>query len=174
MPKNKQNDANQNETSEDQQADTAQEQATAAPKVPGVAVARKLSVATVYGKVKVKDIPTGGQVHVMRIAGTASDSVSGESAFGRWESLKGEFAAINIETGERFVGVNAFVPGALGEMLIEQVKAGVKEDVGFSLKFSVDVFVTVSPRDENKYEYVTKPVIETTAGNQALLLLDVN
>lgn len=167
MAKNKQ-------TAEAQQDGAAQEQAAAAPKTPGVAVARKLSVATVYGKVKVKDIPKDGQIHVMRIAGTASDSVSGESPFGRWESLKGEFAAINIETGERFVGVNAFVPGALGEMLIEQVKAGVKENVGFSLKFSVDVFVAVSPRDENKYEYVTKPVIETTAGNQALLLLEVN
>lgn len=155
---------------ENQQEKTA----PAEPKTSNVSVARKLSVATVYGKIKVKDIPADGQVHVMRIAGTASDAVSGESAFGRWESLKGEFAAINIETGERFVGVNAFVPGALGEMLIEQVKAGVKEDVGFSLKFSVDVFVAVSQRDENKYEYVTKPVIETTAGNQALLLLDVN
>lgn len=147
---------------------------TISAKKPSVEVARKLSVATVFGKVKIKEIPDGGQLHVMRIAGIAGDTVSGESAYGRWESLKGDFAAINMVTGERFVGANAFVPGALGDMLIEQVKYGVREDVGFALKFSVDVFVVVSPRDESKYEYVTKPVIETTAGNQALLLLEQN
>lgn len=143
-------------------------------KKPSVVVARKLSVATVFGRVKIADIPDGGQIHVMRVAGVASDIDAGESAYGAWACLKGDFAAINYVTGERFVGASAFVPGAMGEMLIEQVRSGVRDDVGFALKFSVDVFVMVSPRDANKYEYVVKPVIESTAGNQALLLLEVS
>lgn len=143
-------------------------------KKPSVVVSRKLSVATVYGKIKLTDIPKDGSIHVMRIAGVASEIDAGESSYGAWACLKGDFAAINYTTGERFVGASAFVPGAMGEMLIEQVRSGLRDDVGFALKFSVDIFVVVSPRDANKYEYVVKPVIESTAGNQALLLLEVS
>jgi len=36
-----------------------------------------------------------------------------------------------------------------------------------------DISVKVSPRDENKYEYIVRPVIESDVKNEAMLLLSL-
>lgn len=143
----------------------------AAPKKPAVGVLRKISVATVYGKVKIADIPEDETLKICRIAGVASGVESGESSYGDWECLTGEFAATNYATGEVFAGAKAFVPGALGEALQSSMRSALAEDVGSRLKFCVDVSVSVSARDANKYEYRVSPVMETDVKNEALALL---
>ena len=152
------------------QAKPAQE--TAAPKKVAIAAVRKITVASVYGKVKVSDIPEGVELPLCRIAGVASGLESGESSYGPWTMLLGEFAATNYQSGEIFAGVKAIVPGAMGEQLVLSMTNALMEDAGSKLKFSVDIFAKVSPRDENKYEYIVRPVLAPDVKNEAMVLLE--
>ncbi len=144
---------------------------TEAPSSSGPSVIKKLSVATVFGPIKIKDIPDGGELQICRMAGVATATDHGTSAYGDWRALVGECAATNYQTGEVFVGRSVFVPGAMGDALIDALIAAQREDAGASLKFCVDVSAKVSPRDENKYEYIVRPVIESDVKNEAMLLL---
>jgi hypothetical protein len=146
---------------------------TESKKTSGPSIIKKLSVSTVYGAVKVKDIPEGGELKLCRMAGIATATDSGVSSYGDWRCLVGECAATNYATGEIFIGRSAFVPGAMGDALIDALTAARREDAGASLKFSVDISVKVSPRDENKYEYIVRPVIESDVKNEAMLLLSL-
>jgi len=146
---------------------------TPAKKTSGPTVIKKVSVANVFGPIKVKDIPDGGELKVMRIAGVAKATDSGSSTYGDWRALVGEIAATNYQTGEIFIGSSAFVPGAMCDALCDALVTAQKEDAAASLKFSLDISVKVSPRDENKYEYLVRPVIETDVKNEAMLLLSL-
>ena len=155
------------------QAEQTTAQQEAPKKAKGPSVLKKVSVATVYGPVKVKDIPEGGELAIMRIAGVAKATDSGSSTYGDWRALVGEIAATNAQTGEMFIGSSAFIPGAMGDALIDALNTAQKEDAGASLKFSLDIAVKVSPRDENKYEYIVRPRIESDIKNEAMLLLEL-
>lgn len=144
-----------------------------AAKTAAPVVTKKLSVATVFGPVKVKDIPDGDELKILRMAGIATATDSGSSTYGDWRCLVGECAATNYVTGEIFIGRSAFVPGAMGDALIDALNSAQRDDAGASLKFSVDVSVKVSPRDTNKYEYIVRPVIESDVKNEAMLLLSL-
>jgi hypothetical protein len=154
-------------------AQKPQAEQTESKKTSGPSVIKKLSVSTVYGAVKVKDIPEGGELKLCRMAGIATATDSGASSYGDWRCLVGECAATNYATGEIFIGRSAFVPGAMGDALIDALTSAQREDAGASLKFSVDISVKVSPRDENKYEYIIRPVIESDVKNEAMLLLSL-
>lgn len=141
---------------------------------------KKLSVKTICGALKIKDFPEADSEGVnqerllCRIAGTAKGIDRGESTYGAWESLSGEFAATAYETGEIFVGNSAFIPGAMGDALITALDSAQREDAASTLKFSVDVSAVISSRDANKYEYVVRPVIESDVRNEAVALLGLN
>lgn len=155
------------------QANTAQQtEQTAAPKKGAVAAVRKITVASVYGKVKVADIPEDEEIALCRMAGVASGVKSGESQYGEWEILLGEFAATNSQTGEIYAGGACAVPGAMGEVILSQLKSALMEDAASKLKFSVDIFAKVSPRDPNKYEYIVRPVLAPDVKNEAMSLLE--
>ncbi len=163
----------------------------AAPAKNKITPLKKLSVKTVCGALKMIDFykpqldAKGVQLvdakgaglfepferKLCRIAGTANAVDSGESTYGTWEALLGEFAATDYATGEIFVGKSAFIPGAMGEALIAAIGSAQREDAASTLKFSVDIFAVVSPRDENKYEYIVRPVIESDVRNEAVALL---
>lgn len=146
---------------------------TAAKKSNAPSVVKKLSVKTVYGDILVKDIPEGAELKVARFAGIATATDHGGSTYGDWRCIVGECAATNYQTGEIFIGRSCFIPGAMGDAIIDALTAAQREDAGASLKFSVDVSVKVSGRDANKYEYIVRPVIESNITNEAMLLLSL-
>lgn len=143
-------------------------------KAKAPAVVKKLSVATIWGKITPKQIPQDGELKICRIAGTAYATYSGQSTYGEWVCMVGEFAATNYETGEIFIGKSAFVPGAMGDALIGALNMAQKEDASATLKFSVDVSIKANKREpESKYDYVVRPVIESNITNEAMLLLSL-
>jgi hypothetical protein len=147
---------------------------TTAKKATGPTALTKISAASVYGKIKISAIPEEGELAIMRIAGIASGTKSGQSTYGEWFSLTGQMAATNAATGEIFIGSNAFVPGAMGDALVNALETAQKEDARATLKFSLDISVKRSPRNpEEKYEYIVRPVIESDVKNEALLLLSL-
>lgn len=149
----------------------AADQATPATSAPQVV--RKLTIKNVFGDIRVKDIPEGEELKIVRFAGIARAVDRGQSNYGDWQSLVGDCAATNYATGEIFVGSSCFVPAAMGDALCNALESAQQEDASATLKFAVDVSVKVSPRDANKYEYVVRPVIESDVRNQAMLLLSL-
>lgn len=146
---------------------------TKAPAAVGPSVIKKLSIATVYGKVLVADIPADGELKLCRLAGIASATDSGSSSFGDWSCLVGQCAGTNHQTGEIFVGKSVFVPGAMGDALIDALITAQKDDASATMKFSLDISAKVSSRDPNKYEYIVRPVMESDVKNEAMLLLSL-
>lgn len=144
---------------------------SAAPAAGKITPIKKLTVSTVFGKVLTKDIPDGGELKLCRIAGFARNIKRGTSDYGDWAAAQGEFAGTNYKTGEIFASATAIIPGAMGDMLIQSLEAALTEDAAATLKFSVDIWAKVSPRDPNKYEYVVRPVIENALAAPALELL---
>lgn len=167
-------DASRSTDKAEEQTTQQAEQKAAPSQGSKITPLKKLTIKTICGGVKIKDIPEGAELAVARIAGTAKAVDHGESSYGPWEALVGEFAATNKLTGEIFVGKTAFIPGAMGEALIAALNSAQADDAAASLKFSVDISVVVSARDANKYEYITRPVIETDVRNEAVALLGLN
>jgi hypothetical protein len=158
--------------SKKQTAEQTTEQA--APIKAKIAAVKKITIAAVFGKVKIADIPKDGELPLVRIAGYADSTDSGESNFGPWECLSGNFAATNLATGEMFAGAKAFVPGAMGEQLCIAMRNALENDAEAKIRFSVDVSAKISPRDENKYEYIVRPVLEQETANPAVALLSMS
>jgi hypothetical protein len=158
----------------------------------------KITVKTVYGVVEQKKLPPlsfvrmkDGQpeidpesqqplmdanptpeIRVCRIVGFASGVKRGDSSYGPWAALVGEFAATNAETGEIFASKTAIIPGPMGEALVTSTESVLQEDAEAKVKFSCDVFVKRSARDPNrKYEYIVRPVIDAKLSSPALELL---
>lgn len=152
--------------------ETQTETQTATPTKTKVAVAKKVTVKDVFGPFNVDKIPTGGELALCRLAGVARGVKSGMSQYGNWDCLVGDFAGTNKETGEITVASSCIVPGAMGDALVSALNAAQLEDAAAEVSFSVDVFAKVSARDDKKYEYIVRPVIQGTAlENRAVAML---
>ena len=77
-----------------------------------MAQVKKISVATVYGKISLKEIveagPTG--IAVMRVAGQAIGTKTGDSNYGPWTALLGRFIAVHPQTGKETEAMQCFLP----------------------------------------------------------------
>lgn len=131
----------------------------------------KITVASVYGKPLTKNIPEDGELPLMKVAGYVTGVKHGESNYGPWAALTGQFAATNLETGEVFMSKTGIIPGTMGDALVDTVTEKLAEDAEAQVAFRVIVSCKVSPRDANKYEYIVRPELETEFKSPALALL---
>lgn len=149
--------------------DTPTEQVT--PENKGATLIRKLSAKNIIGKIDPKKL-TSEFAPLYRLAGVATGYESGETSFGPWECLTGEFAAIVAETGETFAGNKAFVPSGQGDGIIAAAAHALRQDAKAKVKFAVDVMVRQVMRgDELGYEYQVVPLIKINVKNEALDML---
>lgn len=177
-----QTSATEGQTAQGQQAEQTK---AAAGKLTPVG---KITVKTVFGvipqeklpplRVNVSDANPEGDANphpefkVCRIVGFASGVKRGDSSYGPWAALVGEFAATNFETGEIFASKTAIIPGPMGEALVTSTEGALQEDADSKVRFSCDVFAVRSARDpKRKYEYIVRPVIDAKLSSPALELL---
>jgi len=139
------------------------------PVVSANAMARRLTIKSIYGPLKGIDL-SEGEKKLFKIAGVATYVERGDGEFGPWVGLRGTFAAINAETGEITESTRAIVPGA--EMMCEMYEAQQREDASATLRFSGEVFAVPKEKDPTKYDIVYRPIIAADASNPALALLD--
>lgn len=158
---------------------------SAAPKSKGITPLGKITVKTVCGTPEVSKLPglelpdaspnPDCEVKLMRVAGYCKGVKSGQSTYGEWQALTGEFAATNYATGELYQSKTCLLPGPLGEALIDTTVEALSESADAQIRFSVDVFVKRSAREPKaKYEYVVRPVLETDFTSPALELLTMS
>lgn len=120
---------------------------------------KKLSVATVYGKIKLADLIEKKKIAVMIVVGTAIATKEGESGYGVWRALQGQFRAINPETGDTFEGPQLFLPD-VALVPIEVALAG-SRGVEFAIRV-VAIYVADNPGRKPggaPYEYTFEPLL---------------
>ena len=159
-----------------------------APKGPKLTPIRKITVKEVYGTIGQKSLPPlrinlsdekpegdpnpSPEMPIMRVSGYASGVKTGDSGYGEWAALTGEFVARNADTGEIFGARVVIVPGSMGDALVSATRQALVEDADAKVRFSVDVSVKRSAREPGrKYEYVVRPVIDALLSSPALELL---
>jgi hypothetical protein len=127
----------------------------------------KISVATVYGKIKtiIKTIEgkDGAEdirvleapVMLMRIIGHATGFEVKTSQYGDSLKFSGIFKAVNLETGEVYRSGACFLPSVM-----EQALGGILDQVEGGAEFALDVGA-IPAKNAFGYEYRVRPLLET-------------
>jgi len=123
---------------------------------------RKISAKSVCGKLeKPKE-----QTALFIVGGIATKTKRGQSDFGEWAALVGQFEATNIETGEVFVGPQCFLPEPLNSMMAASLDETDEEGnrTNASVQFAVEV--GYKPADTaTGYEYTTKEIVKSDSAD---------
>ena len=121
---------------------------------------KKLSVATVYGKIDIKTIVNASApVPLMRVFGMAVGTKTGTSAYGDWTALVGRFKAINLDTGEESEASQLFLP----EVALIPLKVALAQAGNQSVTFAIDVFAKQATNTKPggvPYEYTFENIRE--------------
>ncbi len=119
-----------------------------------IAMIKKLSTKNIIGK-KVRLNEGEEKRDLYQVAGVASGFKSGESDFGMWEALTGNFAAQNMETGEQFRSGVLYLPAVALDPVIGQLNAGAQ-----AVEFAFIIGVVADDSTAVGYTYVATPLVE--------------
>jgi hypothetical protein len=127
-------------------------------------IVRKVSVKTLVGKVKpyLANMPEGGEISLARIVGIARGIKAGESNYGPWKALTGDFIAeplVGDHAGKRFRAGNLFLPDVALDLVAPAVEATPKGD---TVQFAFEVTAIVREESSTGYEYGAKTLIEAS------------
>ena len=121
---------------------------------------KKLSVATVYGKIDLKKLlaAPGERIELMTVIGSAVGMKDGTSSYGDWRALLGIFQATNLETGEVFDASTLFLPEvAMIPITVSLAQPGTR-GVEFAIKISARYAHDAKPGG-SAYEYTWEPLL---------------
>lgn len=126
----------------------------AANKAKEAQLLRKLSPRTIMEaniEVPKKHIP------LYTVYGIATGVRSGDSAYGTWTALTGNFEAVRASDGQVFQGPQCFLPEPGLSMITSALDKGDTEGVQFALVIGVK---PSAKEPDKKYEYTTQPVVK--------------
>lgn len=136
-----------------------------------MAQVKKISVATVYGKIDVKSVLNAEKpITVMRVAGQAVGTKSGDSNYGEWTALVGSFIATNPETGEMTEASQLFLP----EVALIPIQVALGQAGARAVDFAIEVVVKASNNTKpgcSPYEYSFVNLMAPTAENDPMAKL---
>lgn len=93
---------------------------------------------------------------IVTLYGRCTEKKVGTSDFGDFIRFKGEFEAVNAESGESYRAGNMIVPGVLEGLL----DSAITVDETNAVDFAVEIWVEPSERSNTGYTYNIKPLIE--------------
>jgi hypothetical protein len=126
-------------------------------------IIKKISIKGIVGEIKV---PAEGEtVKLCRLAGIANGMKTVATTFGDSVGLLGNFAGINLETGEVFNSGLMYAPAILTDMLTPQLEQG------NSVEFAFDVTITGDKTVAVKYRYGLATLIEPAADDPMVKLM---
>ena len=121
---------------------------------------RKLSVATVWGKIDLKELLKAPDeaMTLMTVLGSGVSTKTGTHTYGDWTALQGMFEATNAETGEVFQSSTLFLPDvALTPILVQLAGPGVT-GIEFAIEVGVKYARNAKPGGA-AYEYTWRPLL---------------
>ncbi len=119
-----------------------------------VTLIKKITVKTVCGSMK-RPGENDPEHKLMMVVGVATGVKSGESNFGPWQALRGQFQATNMETGEIFRSGVCILPNIAQDLLLPQLFGEGVNGVEFGLEIGVRPSSTPIG-----YEYTCNPVFQ--------------
>lgn len=119
---------------------------------------KKLSIAKCAGKMTLKRIlEGGGKLAVLRVVGMALGVKQGESDYGAWTALIGDFGVTNLIDGEQFRGATLFLPDvALLPIQVQLQKPGAQ-----AVQFALDVYACEDETSSVGYSYTVDHLVKT-------------
>lgn len=158
----------------------------------GQEILRKISTKTILGNLKkaVMDGTTKLPCDLFTIIGRASNLRVGEGDNGPWTALLGEFEAVRLSDGQAFLSSQCFIPGPAGELLVNQVRQFITEEIpvsseefkkhGKTYKTNGDVvelalIVGAKPNerpDGAPYEFTVRPIVPVQKADALAALRD--
>lgn len=115
---------------------------------------RQITVKTIKAQPKPHSIEEDALIATLY--GRCTEKKVGTSDYGDFIRFKGEFEAVNAESGETFRAGNMIVPGVLEGLLDSAITA----DENNAVDFAVEVWVEPSDRGNTGYTYSIKPLIQ--------------
>jgi hypothetical protein len=110
---------------------------------------------------------TGKPVKMMRVLGQVSGFSTGESDFGSYVKLSGDFFATNMITGEETTASQALLPSEIGEPIANAIKAGAS-----AIDFAVEVYVEFDESSATMYKFSARSLIKPETPKPITALMD--
>jgi hypothetical protein len=141
-----------------------------------MAQVKKISVATVYGKIALSTLMAAPNktLDIMTVVGVAVGIDKGESSYGDWECLKGDFEATDAKSGKVVRASTCFLPPvAMDAVKVAMSQAGANRGVEFAIK----IIAKYVAEDEghkaggSAYEYSFEHLLKPSAENDPILKL---
>jgi hypothetical protein len=141
-----------------------------------MAQVKKISVATVYGKIALSALMAAPNktLDIMQVVGVAVGIDKGESSYGDWECLKGDFEATDAKTGVVVRASTCFLP----PVAMDAIKVGMSQmGTGRGLEFAIKVIAKYVAEDEghksggSPYEYSFEHLLKPSAESDPILKL---
>jgi len=134
---------------------------TEIPKVARFVMLAKLSTATVFGEIKVKDLVESKEpIKIMQVYGIAKKIITGHTTFGDWMGFIGSFEAVNLSTGVKYASGKCFLPVNITSLLAGEFT----QDID-SVRFGYEISACFNEKNACKYEYTVSTLIKPKEDN---------
>lgn len=136
--------------------------------VPGsVTFLRKVAARTVLGDTPPKDLKEA--VRLYTVYGVAESLKHGESTYGPWVALVGDFEAVRLSDREVFRGPVCFLPEPFMSIIVKAVQASLtkseKQEIQEAVQFAC-IIGAKPAKTSTGYEYTCEPLIETKSSDR--------
>ena len=116
---------------------------------------KKISAKTVVGTVTAPEKATP----LYTVMGIANGIKSGQSTYGEWIALTGQFEAMNLETGESVAAPQCFLPDPLQGMIVAKIRTPDDNGVTPSVRFAVEIGIKPA-KSTLGYEYTVRELVD--------------
>jgi hypothetical protein len=103
----------------------------------------------------------------MKIVGVTTSAEPGQTPLGEYLKLKGQFTAINADTGEVFNAATCILPNFISDTLAEALKTSNE------VEFGVEIGARAKSSSVTGYEFTVTPLVEAKPSDAMQRLLDL-
>lgn len=124
----------------------------------------KITLSSIGAQPKSKSVEYAHPIAM--IFGEASRTEIGQTTYGEFVRFRGNFAGVNLSTGEKFRAGAMILPP-----LIQDILAAAVDQADGPIQFGLEIGVKPSEKGNTGYEYTVRPLLEPEE-NDALMLLE--
>ena len=132
-------------------------------------IIKKISAKTVFGTIgnDIKGKLVGDtEVVLFRVVGQARTVKTGTTDKGEWLAFRGDFVAVNMDTGKSFRASTLFLP-AVAQDIVEVALIGAE---GGSVNLAFDIAIVGNEASAVGYEYRVRALLPVTEADPLLML----
>ncbi len=109
----------------------------------------------------------GDKIECMKIVGVTTSATPGQTDKGEYLKFKGEFGAVNMDTGESFSAAVCILPNFIADTLSAALEASER------VEFAFMIGAKYSAKSVTGYEFTVTPLIEAKPSDAMARLLEL-